>query len=95
MIGRLKRIGAPVATTLREVHSTNRHDWAAVLWLEGKEYVMKDGDVVELVNGQTLTSPADIMEVGEKLAKARPGAKVRVNVLRGDDDLAFNYLLVK
>lgn len=28
-----------VATTLREVHSTNRHDWAAVLWLDGKEYV--------------------------------------------------------
>ena len=25
-----------VATTLREVHSTNRHDWAAVLWLDGK-----------------------------------------------------------
>src|SRR5205814_3229499 len=24
-----------VATTLREVHSTNRHDWAAVLWLNG------------------------------------------------------------
>lgn len=28
-----------VATTLREVHSTNRHDWAAVLWLDGKTYV--------------------------------------------------------
>jgi 2-dehydro-3-deoxygluconokinase len=28
-----------VATTLREVHSTNRHDWAAVLWLSGKRYV--------------------------------------------------------
>ncbi len=28
-----------VATTLREVHSTNRHDWAAVLWLDGREYV--------------------------------------------------------
>jgi 2-dehydro-3-deoxygluconokinase len=28
-----------VATTLREVHSTNRHDWAAVLWLNGKQYV--------------------------------------------------------
>jgi 2-dehydro-3-deoxygluconokinase len=28
-----------VATTLREVHSTNRHDWAAVLWLNGKHYV--------------------------------------------------------
>ena len=28
-----------VATTLREVHSTIRHDWAAALWLDGKEYV--------------------------------------------------------
>jgi 2-dehydro-3-deoxygluconokinase len=28
-----------VATTLREVHSTNRHEWATVLWLEGKQYV--------------------------------------------------------
>jgi 2-dehydro-3-deoxygluconokinase len=28
-----------VATTLREVHSTNRHDWGAVLWLDGQEYV--------------------------------------------------------
>jgi 2-dehydro-3-deoxygluconokinase len=27
-----------VATTLRETHSTNRHDWSAVLWLDGKEY---------------------------------------------------------
>jgi 2-dehydro-3-deoxygluconokinase len=28
-----------VATTLREVHSTNRHDWAAVLWLNGQRFV--------------------------------------------------------
>ncbi|HEX5445600.1 MAG TPA: sugar kinase [Pirellulales bacterium] len=28
-----------VATTLREVHSTNRHDWAAVLWLDGQKLV--------------------------------------------------------
>lgn len=28
-----------VATTLREVHSTNRHDWAAVMWYDGKTYV--------------------------------------------------------
>jgi len=28
-----------VATTLREVHSTNRHTWGAVLWLDGKTYV--------------------------------------------------------
>ena len=28
-----------VATTLREVHSTNQHDWAAVLWLAGERFV--------------------------------------------------------
>jgi 2-dehydro-3-deoxygluconokinase len=28
-----------VGTTLREVHSANRHDWAAVLWLDGQRYV--------------------------------------------------------
>src|SRR5262249_6685577 len=28
-----------VATTLREVHSTNSHDWAAVLWLDGQRCV--------------------------------------------------------
>ncbi len=28
-----------VATTLREVHSTSRHDWAAVLWLDGERLV--------------------------------------------------------
>jgi len=27
-----------VATTLREVHSSNRHSWSAVLWLDGKSY---------------------------------------------------------
>jgi 2-dehydro-3-deoxygluconokinase len=28
-----------LATTLREVHSTNRHTWGAVAWLNGKAYV--------------------------------------------------------
>ena len=28
-----------VATTLREVHSTNWHDWSAVAWVEGQNYV--------------------------------------------------------
>jgi 2-dehydro-3-deoxygluconokinase len=28
-----------VATTLREVHSVNRHSWGAVVWLDGKTYV--------------------------------------------------------
>jgi 2-dehydro-3-deoxygluconokinase len=42
-----------VATTLREVHSTNRHDWAAVLWLEGKRYVSPTTqlDVTDRIGG--------------------------------------------
>jgi 2-dehydro-3-deoxygluconokinase len=42
-----------VATTLREVHSTNRHDWAAVLWLDGKRYVSPRAqlDVVDRIGG--------------------------------------------
>jgi 2-dehydro-3-deoxygluconokinase len=42
-----------VATTLREVHSTNRHDWAAVVWLDGKEYVSPTMqlDVVDRIGG--------------------------------------------
>ena len=27
-----------VATTLREVHSTNQHSWGAVAWIDGKTY---------------------------------------------------------
>jgi 2-dehydro-3-deoxygluconokinase len=42
-----------VATTLREVHSTNRHDWAAVLWLDGKRYVSPTTqlDVLDRIGG--------------------------------------------
>jgi 2-dehydro-3-deoxygluconokinase len=28
-----------VATTLREVHSTNRHTWGAVAWIDGRTYI--------------------------------------------------------
>jgi 2-dehydro-3-deoxygluconokinase len=42
-----------VATTLREVHSTNRHDWGAVLWLDGKRYVSPTCqlDVLDRIGG--------------------------------------------
>jgi 2-dehydro-3-deoxygluconokinase len=42
-----------VATTLREVHSTNRHDWGAVLWLEGKRHVSPTCqlDVIDRIGG--------------------------------------------
>ena len=42
-----------VATTLREVHSTNRHDWGAVLWLDGQSYVSPtlNLDVIDRIGG--------------------------------------------
>jgi 2-dehydro-3-deoxygluconokinase len=40
-----------VATTLREVHSTNRHEWGAVAWL----------------NGQTLVSPTCALDVYDRV----------------------------
>jgi len=42
-----------VATTLREVHSTNRHSWGAVAWINGKTYQSPTAelDVVDRVGG--------------------------------------------
>jgi len=42
-----------VATTLREVHSTNRHSWSAVAWVNGKTYMAPvcDLDVFDRVGG--------------------------------------------
>jgi 2-dehydro-3-deoxygluconokinase len=42
-----------VATTLREVHSTNRHSWGAVAWINGQAYVSPtcDLDVHDRVGG--------------------------------------------
>ncbi len=42
-----------VATTLREVHSTNRHSWSAVAWIDGKTHVAPTAelDVLDRVGG--------------------------------------------
>ncbi|MFH1109082.1 MAG: sugar kinase [Planctomycetota bacterium] len=42
-----------VATTLREVHSTNRHSWGAVAWIDSKTYVSPvcELDVYDRVGG--------------------------------------------
>ena len=42
-----------VATTLREVHSTNRHTWSAVAWMDGKSCVAPacELDVYDRVGG--------------------------------------------
>lgn len=42
-----------VATTLREVHSTNRHSWGAVAWINGQTYISPtcELDVYDRVGG--------------------------------------------
>ena len=42
-----------VATTLREVHSTNRHSWSAVAWIDGQTYTAPTAelDVLDRVGG--------------------------------------------
>jgi len=42
-----------VATTLREVHSTNRHSWSAVAWIDGLTYAAPtvELDVLDRVGG--------------------------------------------
>ena len=42
-----------IATTLREVHSTNRHDWSAVLWINGEQHVAPTCqlDVLDRIGG--------------------------------------------
>jgi 2-dehydro-3-deoxygluconokinase len=42
-----------VATTLRDVHSTNRHSWSAVAWIDGKTHVAPECElhVLDRVGG--------------------------------------------
>ena len=42
-----------VATTLREVHSTSRHSWSAVAWIDGQTHVAPTAelDVLDRVGG--------------------------------------------
>ena len=42
-----------IATTLREVHSTSRHSWSAVAWIDGKTFVAPTAElnVLDRVGG--------------------------------------------
>jgi len=52
VVARFPQIRA-VATTLREVHSTNRHAWSAVAWVDGRTYTAPtvELDVLDRVGG--------------------------------------------
>ena len=52
VVGQFPRVKI-VATTLREVHSTNRHSWSAVAWINGETHVAPTAelDVCDRVGG--------------------------------------------
>lgn len=97
-----RRLGDPMAqlSTFRALPSFGSGLFSGIVVSDFRkgcllpELGLQSGDVVEMVNGQPLRGPSDIMEVGEKLANARSGAKVRVNLRRGDKDIIHTYLLV-
>ena len=62
-----------VATTLREVHSTNRHSWSAVAWIDGKTYAAPTAelDVLDRVGG------GDGFAAGFILRSARPANRLK------------------
>jgi 2-dehydro-3-deoxygluconokinase len=71
-----------VATTLREVHSTNRHGWSAVAWVNGKTYAAPtcDLDVHDRVGGGDGFASGFIYGL---LASETPEAAVRLGWAHG------------
>jgi sugar/nucleoside kinase (ribokinase family) len=82
-----------VATTLREVHSTNRHSWGAVAWIDGETYVSPTAelDVIDRVGGGdgfasgffygllTGESPEEALKLERRL-RAHPAVSPCLNV---------------
>src|SRR6204780_5216547 len=52
-VGKKSKHVKAVATTLREVHSTSRHSWSAVAWIDGQNYAAPTAelDVLDRVGG--------------------------------------------
>lgn len=71
-----------VATTLREVHSTNRHGWGAVAWLNGRTYVSPtcDLEIIDRVGGGDGFASGFIYGL---LAGESPDAAVRLGWAHG------------
>ncbi len=77
-----------VATTLREVHSTNRHSWSAVAWINGKTYSAPTAelDVYDRVGGGDGFASGFFygLLTGES---PRRGGEARLGARRAADDL--------
>src|SRR5918911_1487970 len=80
-----------VATTLREVHTTNRHSWSAVAWIDGETYAAPTAelDVLDRVGGgDGFASSGDVKAKGKRQKwktmrgrKARPSLRFSVSKL--------------
>jgi len=71
-----------VATTLREVHSTNHHSWSAVAWVDGQSYTAPtcELDVLDRVGGGDGFAAGFIYGL---LARETPGEAVKLGWAHG------------
>ncbi len=78
-----------VATTLREVHSTNRHSWGAVAWIDGKTYVSPTGelDVYDRVGGGDGFASGFFYGLLTRRRAGTGGRQSGVGARRASDDL--------
>ena len=77
-----------VATTLREVHSTNRHTWGAVAWIEGKAYVTPicELDVYDRVGGGRRLRVRPVLRAAHRRVAGRV-REARMGARRAGDDV--------
>ncbi len=82
-----------VATTLREVHSTNRHSWSAVAWINGQDAIMAptaELDVYDRVGGGDGFAAGFIYGLLERRIGRRSG-EARLGARRTADDFPGRY----
>src|SRR5574340_685105 len=83
-----------VATTLREVHSTNRHSWSAVAWIDGKTYSAPTAelDVRDRIGGGDGFASGFFYGL---LAGEEPRSEEHTSELQSPKDLVCRLLLEK
>ncbi len=91
VVGKHPRVKV-VATTLREVHSTNRHSWGAVAWMSGKTYQAPtcELDVLDRVGGGDGFASGFFYGLDERRDAGGSG-EARLGARRAADDISGRH----
>lgn len=58
------------------------------------KFGVKSGDVIQMVNGQSIQTPKDIMDIGKKITNLNSGSAVRVLIRREGKTLTNSYKIL-